>query len=140
MQVFLPYPDFEKSVWCLDPKRLGNQIYRECLTIIRGGWPNHPVAKMWHGYECALARYALFGLAELSKRERHYPHHIATFSEYLNNDSRMPPWLGDLAFHASHRAALLYKDWNWYNQFGWQEQPALPDAKGKLPYVWPQAE
>ena len=39
MQVFLSYPDFEKSVQCLDSKRLGNQIYRECLIIIRGGWP-----------------------------------------------------------------------------------------------------
>ena len=47
MQTFLPYPSFSESMKCLDPKRLGNQVYRECLTLIRGGWSNHPIAKMW---------------------------------------------------------------------------------------------
>lgn len=136
MQVFLPYADLEKSVCCLDPKRLGNQVYRECLTIIRGGWLNHPVSKMWRGYECALARYALAGLEELSRRGRHYPHHISTFTAYLDADNQTPPWFGDGRLHASHRAALLYKDYAWYSQFGWSEEPAIPDSKGRLPYFW----
>jgi hypothetical protein len=41
-----------------------------------------------------------------------------------------PPWLGDEAFHASHRSNLLRKNPEWYGQFGWTE----PDD---LPYVWP---
>lgn len=57
MQTFLPYADFDESARALDPKRLGNQVYRECLTLIRGGWPNHPASRMWRGYECALACY-----------------------------------------------------------------------------------
>ena len=49
----------------------------------------------------------------------------------------LPPWFGNAAFHASHRAALLYKDSKWYTQFGWTEKAATPDVKGSLPYVWP---
>lgn len=139
MQVFLPYPDFVRSVGCLDKTRLGNQVYREALTLLRGGWPNHPAAKMWQNYKSALAMYALAGLDELKRRGRDYPHHRATFLRYLNDGPAIPPmphWLGNDAFHASHRAALLYKDFAWYSQFGWSESPAVPDAKGRLPYVW----
>ena len=42
----------------------------------------------------------------------------------------MPTWLGNEAFHASHRSNLLRKDAVHYSQFGWSE-PA------DLPYVWP---
>lgn len=135
MQVFLPYSDFQKSVQCLDPKRLGNQVYRECLTLIRGAWPNHPASKMWKGYEKSLARYALFGLKELSKRGRNYPHHIITFEEYLNRTGteENPPWLGNGRLHASHRSNLLRKNREWYGKFGWTESDDLP-------YFWPTKE
>lgn len=44
MQVFMPYPDLQQSVCCLDDKRLENQVYREGLTLLRGGWKiiQHP--------------------------------------------------------------------------------------------------
>lgn len=45
----------------------------------------------------------------------------------------LPPWLGDPAFHASHRSNLLRKDPVHYGQFGWTEGPDLP-------YVWPVPE
>lgn len=151
MQVFLPFSSFEKSVSCLDNKRLGNQIYRECLTLIRGGWPYHPASKMWKGYESWLARYAICGLNELTQRGRHYPHHIETFANYLtpswcskngiNYYSKKPEWLGDERLHSSHRSALLYKDYAWYSQFLWLESPAVPypNKRGtfSLPYYWP---
>jgi hypothetical protein len=140
MQVFLPYPDLEKSVKCLDPKRLGNQVYRECLTLIRGGWKNHPCAKMWKGLEGWLAVYALFGLEELEKRGKSYPHHVKTVQNILEQHSMgiVPPeWFGDERLHSSHRAALLYKNYEWYSKFGWKESPAIPDEKGRLPYFWP---
>lgn len=44
MQVFLPYPDLRASVSCLDPKRLGNQVYREAKTLISGGCTTTPKA------------------------------------------------------------------------------------------------
>lgn len=131
MQTFLPYPDFDRSATCLDPKRLGNQVYRECLTLIRGGWPHHPAARMWRGYAPALARYSLACLAELSRRGRNYPHHVAEFNQYVIDDATLPPWLGDERLHRSHRAALLLKDPAWYGRFGWTERP------GEYEYFWP---
>lgn len=120
MQTFLPYPDFKRSMECLDPLRLGNQCYREALTLIRGKWPNHPASKMWRGYEHALANYALAGFDVLKSRGRIYAEHIQTFKGYLRvfPDNGMPPWLGNPAFHASHRAALLFKNPEWYGRFG----------------------
>lgn len=41
-----------------------------------------------------------------------------------------PPWLGNPAFHASHRSNLLRKDPKWYGRLGWKEPP-------NLPYLWP---
>lgn len=138
MQTFLPYPSFTESMRCLDPSRLGNQVYRECLTLIRGGWPNHPISKMWKGYEHALAKYALEGIEELNRRGRNYQFHRETFEYYLKKftDTGLPPWIGNEAFHSSHRAVLLYKLPSWYSQFGWIEKPAIPNPDGKLPYVW----
>jgi len=140
MQVFLPYADFKKSVEVLDNKRLGNQIYRECLTLIRGGWKNHPCSKMWFpNYVHSLAKYAIYGLIELQKRGKNYPHHMKTFIDILNNspDTGAPKWLGNTDFHISHRRALLYKNYEWYKQFGWKEFPDIPNEYGKLNYFWP---
>ena len=142
MQTFLPYADFYKSMQTLDPSRLGNQVYRECKTLINGGWANHPVAKMWKGYEHALAKYALAGLEELTRRGKHYQHHIDFFNECLNKfpDTGNPSWLGNELFHLSHRANLYVKDPVYYSHFQqdhfrWEqirEEQNIPDK-----YYWP---
>lgn len=137
VQTFLPYSDFARSARCLDPKRLGNQAYNECRVLINGGWQNHPASKMWRGYEPALATYALRCLEELTRRGRHYPHHYEFFYGHLKDEIIMPSWLGDERIHSSHRSVLLWKNFDWYSQFGWTEQPTPPDAKGRLPYFWP---
>jgi hypothetical protein len=61
MQTFLPYPDLQKSVQCLDYKRLGKQRVEalQILNILRGkptksgksykGYINHPIVNMWKG-------------------------------------------------------------------------------------------
>lgn len=151
MQVFLPYPSLCESVSCLDPSRLGNQIYREAKTLIQGGWPNHPASKMWANFKPALALYSLYGLEELSRRGRHYPHHVEFFKNYIPQYAAgidlqeiydtitLPSWLGDDRLHSSHRAALLYKDEVWYSRYNWQEKPATPFKNGNrmsLPYWW----
>ena len=134
MQTFLPYPSFKESMQVIDPSRLGNQVYREGMTLLRGGWPNHPASKMWRGYESALANYLMAGVIELHRRGKDYtdrPWYEELVSYAIGSDlAPLPPWLGDPAFHASHRSNLLRKDPSWYGQFGWTE----PDD---LPYIWP---
>lgn len=133
MQTFLPYPDYRRSMQCLDPSRLGNQCYRECVTLIRGKWPNHPASRMWQGHHYHLALYAFNGLLVLKdERGRHYPRWLDYFAEQMEvlPDTGPPTWLGIERVHSSHRANLLRKDPQWYGRFGWTETP----TEG---YYWP---
>lgn len=135
MQTFLAYEDFNESAKVLDPKRLGNQAYREGMILLRGGWSNHPASKMWNGYKRYLAEYLLACFRELSKRGRDYPHHVLEINKMLKDllDNGKPPWLGNENLHSSHRSNLLRKDPVWYGKFGWTEP-------NNLPYYWPSKE
>lgn len=42
----------------------------------------------------------------------------------------VPPWLGDEAFHLSHRSNLVRKDPGHY-------RPIFGDIPDGLPYIWP---
>ena len=135
MQTFLPYPDFVVCARVLDSSRLGNQFYREGITILRGGWPNHPASRMWADYRDWLCLYLLACGDELERRSRSYPNtrrEIITTRESLETTD--PPWwLGDERLHSSHRANLLQKDPVHYGQFGWSETP-------RVGYWWPTYE
>lgn len=52
--------------------------------------------------------------------------------EGLAATGELPRWLGDEAFHLSHRASLLRKDPEWY-------APLFGDVPD-VPYVWPHNE
>lgn len=141
MQTFLPYSDFNKTARCLDRLRLGNQR-NEALVVLHtllygGGWSHHPAVRMWLSHELALCNYGVSICVEWCRRgykDKQLPH----FDEFRRKlvkagfDLEFPPWLGDDAFHASHRSNLLRKLPEHYGQFGWKEPPDLP-------YVWPAA-
>ena len=136
MQTFLPLPSFRASAACLDDKRLGKQrvealqIYRS-LTIESYGWKNHPAVKMWKGHELWLMAYHDAVIDEWVYRgfnnnmELFYPNNFHTCP--------FPQWWGDDRLHSSHRAALLFKDFESYREFGWAEEP-------KIDYWWPTKE
>ena len=132
MQTFLPYADFAASMKVLDPIRLGNQVYREGITLLRGGWRHHPAALMWEHNKDALAAYLWAGVLELVARGRDYRDRpwAIEIQSYGLDDPEMPFWLGDEPFHSAHRAALLDKNYEYYSQFGWEEEPAMD-------YLWP---
>jgi len=131
----MPYPDLKQSVCCLDNKRLGNQVYREGLTLLRGGWKNHPAAKIWADYKPALALYCLYGLEELIKRKKPPPT-IFQIKQELNtfmgdSDFEYPDILYYEPFHLSHQDNLIFKDPEYY-------QPIFnrPIPQEKPEYVW----
>lgn len=135
MQTFLPYSDFKKSVEILDYKRLGKQRVEtfQVLNILLGrtstkGWVNHPVTKMWRGYESALQTYQNFTIQEWIKRG--YKNNMPF--EKILIETKMPPWIGDERLHRSHRSNLLRKDWEYYSVY-FNEDPSLP-------YFWPTDE
>lgn len=133
MQTFLPYANFGASVECLDYRRLGKQRV-ECKQLLKalevgGSWANHPAAKMWRGYELALAHYMNYCILEWMGRGFKNNMYLV---EILEDPHliEMPPWLGSEEFHASHRSNLLRKDPVYYSQFNWVENP-------NIPYKWP---
>ncbi|MGW7268152.1 MSMEG_6728 family protein [Streptomyces sp. NPDC054842] len=152
MQTFLPYSDFTRSAEVLDPRRLGKQRV-EALQVLRGltvpgyGWRHHPAVRMWHGYEEALVRYGLemcgvwtaLGRGDtcaatlVTDLAGHRPGLPVRTQEELAEAGELPPWLGDPAFHLSHRSALVRKDPEFYTA-------RFPDAPDDLPYLWPDSD
>ena len=148
MQTFLPFRSFTASAQVLDRQRLGKQRV-ECKQLLgalgfsiiggalcpapyKGGWQNHPAAKMWRGYERSLAEYQLIMIQEWIRRG--YNNTMGMLRpEFVDGSYPDPPWLGDENFHRSHRSNLLRKDPEWYGKFGWDD----PDD---LPYLWPGSE
>lgn len=124
MQVFMPFPSLQASVQCLDPPRLGNQVYRECKTLITDNWTNHPAYKIWENHKPALALYAIYGIEELRTRTRNpniYTNHYIFFQKFLRHPRgkyviTLPPIVGNPLFHKSHRLNLLYKNPSYYSK------------------------
>lgn len=138
MQTFLPYPDFARSAQVLDRQRLGKQRV-EVLQLLHamhdgGGWASHPATQMWRYYPSALVAYGLAVCDEWTARG-YRDTCRAKIVEYESpgDGCVLPYWVGNPAFHASHRSNLLRKLPAHYSQFGWTE----PDD---LPYVWPPAK
>lgn len=135
MQTFLPYADFAKSAKCLDRQRLGKQRV-EVLQLLkalhnegRGGWRNHPAARMWANNIGSLVEYGQAICIEWISRG-YKDTCYQKISAYKKLDITPPSWLGKQEFHASHRSNLLRKAPDWYSQWGWTETPDLP-------YTWP---
>lgn len=131
MQTFLPYPEFDRSVKCLDYRRLGKQRVEamQILNALRDsnyGWQNHPAVKMWRGHEEALKLYMNICIQEWINRGYNNTMKIEVVDQ---KNCKCPHWIGKEEFHASHRSNLLRKDPEWYGQFGWKEDDSLP-------YVW----
>lgn len=135
MQTFLPYDSFSESAKCLDYRRLGKQrveawqIYR-ALTVKDYGWKNHPIVKMWNGYEAALLFYGI-EICKEWKRRGYNDTMLERFEQELLKYKEIvdPVWLGNKKFHASHRSNLLRKDKKFYSVYNWSEQD-------NLEYVW----
>lgn len=137
MQTFLPYPDFAQSAAVLDSKRLGNQCYRECLTLYKGGWSSHPAARMWLGFDYAFCHYAWCCANEMGLRGGWKPGVADKWREFWkrereNYEPLVPPWIGDEMLHHSHKANLIRKDPGLYTSiFGCRIEPM--DG-----YFWPR--
>lgn len=120
------------SARCLDDRRLGKQRVEamQVLNALRNPanrWRRHPTVRMWAGYEDALAAYMNACIDEWVRRGFVNRMQLAMVrASYV-----LPPWFGDARLHASHRAALLRKQPEFYGRYGWTEDPASP-------YFWPE--
>ena len=145
MQTFLPCADFERTAALLDPRRLGKQrveALQICNALHRttGGWINHPVTRMWRGWEPALVAYGLAIVREWTRTGHadtvqgkllgHLHGEPERTQEQLAEESMLPRWLGREDVHRAHRSALVRKMPEYY-------RPLFPDAPDDLDYVWP---
>ncbi|MFF1543758.1 MSMEG_6728 family protein [Streptomyces sp. NPDC058291] len=127
------------------------------------GWRRHPAVRMWAGYDEALVRYGLEvcrAWCDLGHRDTCAATLVADFTAHradappgspastastavpttaardqagLAAAGELPPWLGEEAFHRSHRSALVRKDPAVY-------APLFPEVPDDLPYVWPASD
>ena len=105
---------------------------------------------MWQGYENALILYHDTMIAEWINRGYKNSMELYCVSDMLSEQGKqwqieglldidlsqdrlytlgIPHWLTD-EFCSYHRATLLFKNLEWYGQFGWTEEP-------KYEYLWP---
>lgn len=119
-------------------KRLGNQR-NEVLALLKSldtklGWYRHPACKMWVGFEMGLIRYGLCICQEWISRgckDTCYEKIAIYRDKFKDQDFYIqPPWLGNEAFHLSHKSNLIQKYPEHY-------RPLWPDVPDNLPYIWP---
>lgn len=139
MQTFMPYDDFEACAQVLDYRRLGKQRVEtlqilNALTGVSKRWGNHPITRMWEGHEHALALYGMTMCLEWSERG----YRDTCYGKILNlvpeadecSPDCYPEWIFNLDFQVSHRAALVFKNPEFYG-------PLFPHVPPVLDYVWP---
>lgn len=146
MQTFLPYPDFQLSVRCLDSKRLGKQRVEafQILKTLKGeseAWKNHPAVLMWKGYEKALTLYLRECILEWLRRQYKNSMILPEHAELTKED--YPPWYGSHDFHISHQSNLIRKNEVFYKKLfetinrEYELFKNDIELNGELKYVWP---
>ena len=123
----------------LDYKRLGKQrieaiqVLRVLLKLGPQGWKNHPIVKLWKGYEPYLLHIYLKAIMD-EWESRGYKNikckdHFKEISKALEGKKIVkPPWITD-AFITSHRSNLIRKDEDFY-------KTKFPGTPVGLPYLW----
>lgn len=133
MQTFLPFPNFYKSLNCLDYKRLGKQRSESYIILknVEGfpnRWINHPAVKMWMGYPDALKLY--FNMSIKLWIKRGYKNSMEFQKVDFSKKIKLPKWFGNERFHKAHRQSLLFKDFDYYKEI-------FPEDEPKIDYYWP---
>lgn len=133
MQTFFPYPDLERSIYCLDPKRRWNQV-NECIALLRvhmdgaKPWSYHPACKMWAGYGDELLAYAEECVRQVYMHDGRVHPGLPWPSRDVTGP--LPSWVFDKRFQHCHRANLVRKDPAFY-------KPRFPSVEPDDVYVWP---
>lgn len=146
MQTFLPFPDFLKSLNCLDDRRLGKQRVeaKQLINLIqrlqqnsflsRGkiAYGNHPATIMWEKNLDALTIY--YNQSLMVWASRGFKNEKCQFIQPQNKlvAYSTPWWLGVDIFHRSHQSNLLRKKPAFYRDYFSSSVP------NNLPYLWPK--
>ena len=155
MQTFLPYLGktdtafsyYEECASLLDTKRLGKQRV-ENLQIMKAlmgksGWSNHPVVKMWKGYEFSLLTYQKAICNEwvhnCGYKDTCFDKTAKLYFDQFDpsDDGPNPPWLGDPLLVLSHQSNLIRKDYSYYIKRFPKFKEKSYEEMHNLPYYYP---
>lgn len=159
MQIFVPFADVERSLRCLDRKRLFCQLREalQCLETIKAlqrhhadpsnhafpSYGNHPAVRSWKQsvryltwYACTcsvIIRSTLFTKEGIPYRTQHWDERLRNehggWIEVEPVEDR-PAWWGRECIHASHRGMLYNKDPSAYPEFA-------KEGAAHQTYAWP---
>lgn len=149
MQTFLPYPDFAASVALLDWRRLNKQrienyqILKSLLVGggLHGGWTKHPASRQWKDWELCLFEYQeatinewvnIRGHKDITWEKSKALLTLDQAKDYHEGNYPRPEWIGNEAFHRTHRDSLVYKDPTVYASVF----PDINPAEAKIDYIW----
>jgi hypothetical protein len=138
MQTFITDFDMIQNAKNLDNKRLGKQrvesiyIAEVLLKNNKNGYKNHPIVKLWKGYESYLIIIYLRSiLNEWESRgfknvlcNEHYKNLVLEINPIIVT----PPWITK-EFIEAHRSNLIRKNPEYYKKL-W------PNTKEGLKYIW----
>lgn len=93
---------------------------------------------MWNGYIPALVEYTEAicdvwdskGFKDTCRAKIKALLTPEELAQYEIGDYKMPPWLGDEAFHRSHQSSLVHKSPEIYRE-------QFPDVPDEINYIWP---
>ena len=139
MQTFMTHYDYKVIAKELDYKRLGKQrvegmqTYNQ-ITTGKGGFPHHPINKMWEGYEPSLAEYTNAMIMEWIDRGYDNTMELipccSDWKGYKDCNHKKPEWVYNESLHLSHKSNLLRKDYDYYRLLYDTNIPI------DLPYIW----
>lgn len=129
--------DCQKTITHFNPYKTGFHCYDCEAPLKMTGWYNHPAVQLWIGHPWSLYNYLTEICKEWSIRgykDTCYNKASILVSKNFSDVSAnmLPHWFGNEKFHSAHRAALLFKNYEYYKQFAWKEEP-------KLEYFWPKS-
>lgn len=140
MHTFVPSIGYARCASELDLARLNKQRIETIQildSIVNGtGYVNHPVNRMWIGYEDSLVMYGLSICHEWRIVRGHSDSTWGDLAEWMkelemgSEEAEKPPWVGDLWVHRSHRSNLIRKAPHIYG-------PKFPNTIEDMPYLWP---
>lgn len=153
MQTFMPYSDFAETARILDYRRLGKQrlealdIYRintgrpvgaseKQMAYLAKRYGNHPIVKLWKGYELALLLYGITICREWASRG-YVDNMEGLFEEelerFVGQKIIYPDWTSNFKLNISHKSNLVRKFPEHYRKF-------FPNVRDDLSYEWLREE
>ena len=123
MQTYLPYKEFSRSAYCLDPARCRNQLigaYQILNSLItENSWFDQKAVRMWEGSEYHLLDFFYhcrdecnnrgYKVESITKRCDKLIKENDFFEEFSYQKNNLPYFVGDWDFHNNCKGNLLFK-------------------------------